>query len=196
MKKLLFISLCILMSTSSIATIHIVRVVDSTLSFVQQDITITLGDTVQWLPMDVPIMDHTVTSTNIPVGAAAFDQPWEAPADTFFQYIPAIVGLYEYICTPHVTDGMIGSIMVVADTIGLAENDASFGIMAYPNPALNSIFITEKNTGFPYKIYDIKGSVILAGISEEEIDISMLIQGIYILEIIADKPRIHQFEKK
>jgi len=55
---------------------------------------------------------HTITSDNIPVGAAAFDQVWQMPADTFFQYIPQVVGLYQYVCTPHIPNGMIGEFTV------------------------------------------------------------------------------------
>jgi len=57
-----------------------------------QDLTIQLGDTVQWLPLDFPSMVHTITSTNIPLGAPTFDQIWQAHADPFFQYVPPIAG--------------------------------------------------------------------------------------------------------
>ena len=70
--------------------VHTVYVWDGYSQFVGADITIQLGDTVQWLPLDVPMMVHTITSTNIPSGAATFDQIWQAPADTFFQYRPTI----------------------------------------------------------------------------------------------------------
>ena len=70
--------------------------------------SVNVGDTVQWLPLDFPSMVHTITSSNIPLGAAPFDQIWQAPADTFFQYIPTHVGLYEYVCTPHIPMNMVG----------------------------------------------------------------------------------------
>jgi len=62
-------------------------------------------------------MSHTITSNNIPTGAVPFDQVWQMPADTFFQYIPQVAGLYEYVCTPHIPNGMIGEFTV---TIGSA----------------------------------------------------------------------------
>ena len=112
MKKI-FITLSIIISSfTSNATIHVVYVWDGYFQFLDADITIQLGDTVQWLPLDVPAMVHTITSTNIPSGAATFDQIWQAPADTFFQYVPQIAGLYEYECTPHAPN-MGGSINVI-----------------------------------------------------------------------------------
>ena len=53
-----------------------------------------------------------MTSTNIPFGASAFDQVMQEPADTFFQYIPQVAGLYQYVCTPHIPNGMIGEFTV------------------------------------------------------------------------------------
>jgi len=83
-------------------TIHEILVWDGYMQFLPSSLEMQLGDTVHWLPLDFPTMMHTVTSTNIPEGAEEFDVLWQAPADTFFQYIPAVAGLYEYVCTPHI----------------------------------------------------------------------------------------------
>ncbi len=82
--------------------------------FVPPSLTIQLGDTIEWEPYFglLPMMLHTITSDNIPVGAASFDQVWQMPADTFFQYIPQVAGLYQYVCTPHIPMGMIGEFTV------------------------------------------------------------------------------------
>ena len=127
MKKVVIILVIILSSFYSKATIHIVNVWSGYFQFVNStwtgsDITIQLGDTVQWLPLDIPMMMHTITSTNIPSGAASFDVIWQAPADTFFQYVPQVTGLYEYMCTPHDTLGMVGSIIVLNSTTAIQEH--------------------------------------------------------------------------
>ena len=82
--------------------------------FVPPSLIIQLGDTIEWEPYFglLPMMLHTITSDNIPVGAASFDQVWQMPADTFFQYIPQVAGLYQYVCTPHIPNGMIGEFTV------------------------------------------------------------------------------------
>ena len=78
----------------------------------------------EWEPFAglLPMMLHTITSDNIPVGAAAFDQVWQMPADTFFQYIPQVAGLYEYVCTPHIPNGMIGEFTVIDGTTAIKEH--------------------------------------------------------------------------
>lgn len=114
MKKLLLI-LLILSSFNSKGTIHQIGVWGGYYQFVPPSLTIQLGDTIEWEPYFglLPMMLHTITSDNIPVGAASFDQVWQMPADTFFQYIPQVAGLYEYVCTPHIPNGMIGSFTVI-----------------------------------------------------------------------------------
>ena len=112
MKKLLF-ALLVCTTLQSKATIHTIQVWNGYMQFLNNDFTMELGDTVQWVMLDFPTMIHTITSVNIPLGATPFDQIWQAPSDTFFQYIPQAVGLYDYVCTPHIANGMIGSFTVI-----------------------------------------------------------------------------------
>ena len=123
MKKLLLI-LLIISSFNSKGTIHKIGVWGGYYEFVPASITIQLGDTLQWEPFAglLPMMLHTITSDNIPVGAVSFDQVWQMPADTFFQYIPQVAGLYEYVCTPHIPMGMIGEFTVIDGTVAIKEH--------------------------------------------------------------------------
>ncbi len=196
MKKAIVILSIIFTSFYSNATIHIVKVWNGYFQFLDRDITIQLGDTVQWLPLDVPSMVHTITSTNIPTGAVAFDQIWQAPADTFFQYIPQIAGLYEYECTPHVLNGMTGSITVMGWPTSISENEVmENNTSVYPNPATNYIDFRGSNTGSSYKIYAVTGEVASFGITLGPVNISTLSKGTYFIEIIGDKPRTIKFIK-
>ena len=123
MKKLLLI-LFILSSFNSKGTIHQIGVWGGYYEFVPGSITIQLGDTIEWEPYFglLPMMIHTITSDNIPVGAVSFDQVWQMPADTFFQYIPQVAGLYQYVCTPHIPNGMIGEFTVMTGNTAIKEH--------------------------------------------------------------------------
>ena len=134
MKKGLLI-LLILSSVNSKATIHQIGVWGGYYQFVPSSITIQLGDTIQWEPYFgmLPTMLHTITSDNIPVGAAAFDQAWQMPADTFFQYIPQVAGLYEYVCTPHIPNGMIGEFTVINGTTAINEHNSNKELIKVTN---------------------------------------------------------------
>ena len=123
MKKLLII-LFIFSSFNSKGTIHKIGVWGGYYQFVPASITIQLGDTLQWEPFAglLPMMLHTITSDNIPVGAVYFDKVWQMPSDTFFQYIPQFAGLYEYVCTPHIPNGMIGEFTVITGNTAIKEH--------------------------------------------------------------------------
>jgi plastocyanin len=168
---------------------------DGYLQFVPTEINIQLGDTIQWLPLDAPTMMHTITSTDIPAGAEAFDQIWQAPADTFFQYVPQFVGVYNYVCTPHeISFNMVGSFTVEgANDI----NENSFSLLELsPNPANNYISFGPENNGLPFKIYGLDGKEYLSGTTKNEIDISSLQNEMYLIQIISTKTEIFRFIKQ
>jgi plastocyanin len=190
----------VLSSLASHANIHTVYVWDGYFQFVDQNITIQLGDTVQWLPLGggAPTMTHTITSTNIPAGATAFNKIWQAPADTFFQYIPQVAGLYEYECTPHaVSQNMIGSINVIG---GGANINNSFSdnasLLLYPNPTPNVLQINGLSSTSKFKIYSLSGEVVLLGKTAKTIDLTSLSAGSYIIEIFGDRPRTMKILKQ
>ena len=187
--------LLIVLSFSAKATVHVINVWDGYLQFLPTEITLQLGDTIQWLPLDAPTMMHTITSTDIPAGAEAFDQIWQAPADTFFQYIPQYTGVYHYVCTPHeVSYNMVGSFTVEgANTI--QETPFSF-LQLSPNPATNFISFGEENSGLPFKIFGLDGKEYLSGYTEKEIDISSLQNEMYLIQIISTKTEIFRFIKR
>jgi hypothetical protein len=185
MKTLYTLLIMLFSSLSSQATIHIVRVWSGYFQFVEpisfsKDITINLGDTVHWLPLDHPMMAHTITSTNIPAGAATFDQIWQAPADTFFQYIPQYLGLYEYECSPHAqSHNMIGSITVINSPSSINESEIkNNSLFIYPNPA-NDIITFQNSVEGIFYIYDNAGQQVLTGKMENHIDITGLESGLY-----------------
>lgn len=189
MKKLLLIGV-ILSAFSSKATVHTVRVSDGYYKFIPEAVTIELGDTVQWLPIDDPSMTHTITSKNIPEGADSFDQIWQAPTDTFFQYVPQVAGLYEYVCTPHETSNdMIGSITVTDVATGVFDSDLKKDLSAYPNPANNKVYIDALGSKTAYHVYNLSGQLMLSGQTTREIDISSLKRGTYVIKIVGDRPR-------
>ena len=140
-------------------------------------------------------MVHTITSAIIPSGAATFDYTWQLPADTFFQYIPQIAGLYEYECTPHIAWNMLGTITVIGGTTAVTENKTSTFII-YPNPASNYIHFNTLNTIERYTIHAANGAILLSGNTEGKINISTLKNGMYFIKILGDKPKLIKIIKQ
>lgn len=196
-KSLLLIIAIVLSSLTSTATIHTVRVWQGYFQFLSGDITINLGDTVHWLPLDEPTMYHTITSTEIPDGAVSFDQVWQVPVDTFFQYIPQVAGIYQYVCTPHVNMGMVGSITVLDNSTSISENkNLDVATLVFPNPSSDFIYTNQTDFELPFEIFNIKGQRVLSGNGINRIDVSSLKAGVYFLSIVADKPRTTRFIKE
>ena len=140
-------------------------------------------------------MVHTVTSSDIPVGADEFDQIWQAPADTFFQYIPKVVGRYDYVCTPHVYFGMIGSFDVVSSVTALSEVELP-QIQLYPNPSHNEINITGFTEDVSFVILSVTGSIVKEGMSHDySIDIADLPRGSYLLQLHNETGNSISFQK-
>lgn len=195
MKKIIYIFFLTFLPFGAKSTIHEILVWDGYMQFLPSSLEIELGDTIQWLPLDYPSMVHTVTSSNIPNGAVEFDVIWQAPADTFFQYIPAVTGLYEYVCTPHIQYDMIGSFNVVEAAAEMVESEHN-GFSIYPNPASDILFFNTSEKKVNYKIWTHAGTQIGEGMGTDKIDISKLSKGSYFIEIIGVRPRVFCFTKK
>lgn len=196
-KKLLLLFIGILFSINIFAVTHKILVWSGYFIFMNEatgtniassPLTIQLGDTIQFLPLDPPTMMHTITSTTIPAGATAFDQIWQLPADTFFQYIPAAVGVYNFECTPHVSMNMIGSFTVVAGNVGISDSKIPNDFTVFPNPANQKINIKVNNTllNKTFAFYNVLGNVVLTGKINDlttTLCADELIPGIYFLMI-------------
>lgn len=77
--------------------------------FSPQTVTVQAGDTVVWL--NTSRSTHTVTSSQTPAGAAAFDSGSLQPNTQFSQTF-TVPGEYRYYCAPHREMGMVGTVIV------------------------------------------------------------------------------------
>ena len=188
-KKLFIIPFLLVFYSPFKAAVHEILVWDGYMQFIPSSlISVHLGDTIEWHPLDIPTMVHTVTSSNIPIGAIPFDQIWQTPLDTFFHYIPSKIGLYEYVCTPHIANGMTGSFNVEGTTLYISNNVFNISPVIFPNPTNNYIQFSSKFNNLEFFIYEFSGKLVLSGISSSNFDISKLTSGIYYLVIIAPEP--------
>ncbi|MFQ5550517.1 MAG: hypothetical protein ACE5FJ_04700 [Gemmatimonadales bacterium] len=64
------------------------------------DVTVTLGDTIRWVNLDN--IAHTATSTSVPTGGDSFVSGVLNNAGVF-EFVPNVVGEWEYLCEIHPT---------------------------------------------------------------------------------------------
>lgn len=81
-------------------------------------------------------------------------------------------------------------------TIQENNNDIINDVAIYPNPATDKIYIKTKPTEVikNIRLFDIRGTAIKALITGNEIDVSMLANGLYIIEITNTKGNIQRFK--
>ncbi len=98
-KSLLFIlsaiTLTLITYSRAYSVKHIVNV--QNYEFVPANLTVQVGDTIRWVWVNG---SHTTTSTNIPTGATAWDEPINS-TNTFYEYRVSVAGVYDYLCIPH-----------------------------------------------------------------------------------------------
>lgn len=160
-KKLQFIALFYLIQLTGYSTVFVVENTGTTFS--PDEITITEGDTVQF------------TLENIHNAVEVSKATWDANGATSLAggfsvakgggtVLPAklTAGTHYYVCTPHASLGMKGTI-IVKSANGIAENRVK-PITIFPNPAAD--FITVKGTnpkGMNYSIISLDGKQVLTG---------------------------------
>ncbi|HUM48487.1 MAG TPA: hypothetical protein PLD84_16260, partial [Chitinophagales bacterium] len=104
---------------NSFATKHTINV--QNFFFSPSSLTINLGDTIVWQWISGI---HTTTSLTIPAGATAWDSPIKSSV-TKFTYVPAVLGTYNYKCTPHfVTKNMVGNFTVICPSASVSISAA------------------------------------------------------------------------
>jgi len=126
MVRIFIVMLTMLMATAAVATTH--TVTQSGLSFVPDDLSVSVGDTVQW---NWSAGSHTVTNgTGLadPDVGQLFDSSLNS-ANPTVTYVFNEVGVVPYFCRPHLNFGMTGAVTVEAVS---AVDDVPTG----PRPAL------------------------------------------------------------
>jgi plastocyanin len=98
----------------------IVKMNDMPTAFEPKEITIRVGETVEWKNVgnsvhhasSDPSMAMKPGDASTPPGAKAFDSGFLRPGDTYsFKFTQP--GVYDYVCAPHETSGMTGKVTVL-----------------------------------------------------------------------------------
>lgn len=196
MKKIYFSLLLISLLTFSTAkaTNHMVSV--ENFAFVPATLDVLVGDTITW---NWASGSHTTTSTDIPAGAAPWDQVMNQNSQVF-SYVVTKAGDYDYICVPHQASGMVGSFTATATT-NAGEIILKPSVSVAGNPVYDQINLTvlmPHKTTAKILLYDNMGRVIRdfgtfrfnAGEISQSLPVNSILKGIYLLEVSSGDFRI------
>lgn len=153
------------------------------MQFSPAEITITIGDTVQF------------NLENLHNAVEVSKATWDAKGTTALPggfslgkgggiVLPSklTLGTHYYVCTPHASLGMRGTI-IVKSANGINENNAVVPISIFPSPAADFITIKSSNTlGTVYSIIASDGKQVFSGklnVNETTVSVYGWVPGIY-----------------
>ena len=170
-------------------SLHIVEVTN--FEFIPADISIAVGDTVEWQWVSGI---HTTTSDST-TGQNVWDAPIDVSNQTF-RFVITAPGVHQYVCTPHVTLGMVGTITATVSSVNNENKLPEKFILSqnYPNPFNPSTKISWQAPVGGYqtlKVFDILGKEVAnlideyrpAGSYEVKFDAENLKSGIYFYKL-------------
>lgn len=177
--KLIFTSLLTFLFSVSLNAQTKVTVNVLSMSFSPSNITINLGDTVEWNNNNTGNHNVNGTTVTFPSNPESFGN--SLGTNWTYSHKFNTAGSYNYRCDVHFGSGMTGSITVLpaSNVEEISVNEIS----VYPNPANNSITIGNKNKSETlfYKIFSLNGKLITNGIYSNSIDVSEIERGSYLL---------------
>ncbi len=190
MKTILSVTLGILTSSAAMCTTW--TVTNSGFTFSPDTLVINDGDSVKFTIAG----SHNTREVSMTTWNANGSTALSGGFSTAFGggvVVPAklTVGTHYYVCAPHASSGMKAVIIVQSTTsISSASTTSLFSIS--PNPATNFITIKSATSkvGKTYQIVNIIGKTVLTGVlcsTQEQVDISKLISGIYLVAIEGEK---------
>jgi plastocyanin len=175
-------------------TKHVVEA--SNFAFDPADITIAVGDTVEWVWVNGM---HTTTS-EVTTGPDVWDALLDA-SNTSFSIVITTEGEHPYHCTPHLTLGMVGTInATIPNAVNDEDNNPNKFQLSqnYPNPFNPSTkirFSIPEESQVSIKIFNALGqdvstilnNIVKSGTHSVDFDASELTSGIYFYKITAGK---------
>jgi len=165
-------------------------VTSSGFTFSPATITINLGDTVNF--------SIGSSHNSVEVSKATWDANGTSPLPGFTlpfgggKLLPAqlTIGTHYYVCTPHASLGMKGTI-IVQNTVGITEIQQKTDVNVYPNPSNGkfqlSVTGSQLSNNCYLEVYNLLGNRVLkSGISvtNASVDLTSMANGIYLFEIV------------
>ena len=182
--SLLFLSTCLI----GFSTVVVVN--NSGFTFSPSTITIDFGDSVNFViasSHNATEVDQTVWNAN---GNTALSGGFQTPFGGGMILPGQLgVGTHYYVCTPHASQGMKGTIVVQSPT-GISKNLQSSAISIFPNPS-NGMFQIEMEdfndaNKCKIEVFNILGAIIFQTEIKSlkfEIDLSNNLKGVYFIKI-------------
>jgi plastocyanin len=191
MKTKILLSFCLLlMSITGFSTKW--TIINVGFTFSPSAVTISSGDSVNFTIGSshnaVEVSEATWNANGNTALSGGFETPFGGGLVLPTQLA---VGTHYYVCHPHASLGMKGTITVTASN-GIADYQQAINFSVYPNPTNGLINIKERNNipGSEYRITDLSGRQVTRGLLESnttQVDMNQFSPGVYFIEIVGLK---------
>ena len=192
MKTILISLVLVLSATGAFCTSW--TITNSGNTFTPSIITITVGDDVTFALASI----HNAVEVNQATWNANGNTKLAGGFETAFgggqvQSSQLGVGTHYYVCSPHASLGMKGTI-VVQNVTGIEESTSPYDFSIFPNPSSISVTIKADEIGISseYYIADLTGKKVASGKLGDQIttiDLRHLTRGIYMVGMVNQRVR-------
>src|SRR6218665_329924 len=141
---------------------------------------IEIGDSVTFVNSNHGIHNINGTTESFPYNPESFGM-LEASENWVYGYRFQQTGTYSFRCDYY--PSMMGGVIVVQDVAGTTDQNLNDEI--YPNPTEGVIHLTLPSSVYQIKAFDMLGNLVLlkSNSTDNEVDLSQLNPGVYLLEI-------------
>lgn len=140
------------------------------------NLTIDEGDSVTW----VSVGSHNVngTTASFPLNPESFGN--SVGTNWTYGHRFNIPGTYQFRCNNHPST-MTGTLTV--NSVGGINEQNKSAFKLYPNPVSNTLNILVENSAEKVKVIDLTGKIILEQEFDSSVDVSMLPNGMFFIEL-------------
>jgi len=191
MKTKILLSVC-LMSISIAGFSTKWTIVNSGLTFSPSTLSISNGDSIVFSLGSIHNALEVSEATWNANGNTALSGGFETPFGGGM-VLPAklTVGTHYYVCHPHASLGMKGTITVLSTT-GIEDFQTAAKFSVYPNPTsgLLSIKTEANNPGSEYRIINLLGNQVTRGqlnSNTTQVDMNQFSPGVYFVEVVGKR---------
>ncbi len=179
----------VLLSASSMATVHTVTCQNGDSHFLPITVNAFVGDTIFWTWVSGTHVVGPITAADIPVGAGMWNVPVNASMQSF-EYVVSVPGDYHYVCHPSAPHDEDGYITVSLSTDAPQPMSMTELLTVYPVPSNGKVTMLSNMGNAPFSVFNTVGEEVLRSTipgQRSEVDLSDRPKGIYFIQIASEQ---------
>ncbi|MCB0402862.1 MAG: T9SS type A sorting domain-containing protein [Flavobacteriales bacterium] len=157
-------------------------------AFTPANVTINVGDTVEWINTSGT---HNVNGTQATYASNPENFGNSLGSGWTYSHVFTTAGVNDYRCDAHFNFGMTGTVTVQTPS-SVSELDANKNALFFPNPSNGTLHFPNVRTIRSVAIYNMAGEKVLAeNLPTNYLTVGHLSKGVYLIRITTNDTEIH-----